>query len=924
MDCVICDEYIKRSLDNGLTVEEVKLFGRANDFEAQEELNRLIEEDWDEDLTLSSWKAYVDQYRRVNPIPIEIGSATLGDIIQDVSIEQLLKNQNGAWNALKRTFGQNGLSVKSVREIETSALSVLSRISPDTRGREPVKGLVFGSVQSGKTANMEALISMAADTYWNIFIILSGTIENLRVQTRDRFVRDLKNTTAIAWRHIDLSGEDRKYSTSEMKLNVKGDFTHGTRYVVTCLKQKSRLQKLINWLYSDKDKARRMRVIVIDDEADQASINTAPILDGEDAEEYEQSRREINRLIVCLANGLLPSGMKPEVELQAMNYVSYTATPYANVLNEPPGESLYPKDFVHSLSAPDEYFGVNVIFGNTDYVDEDGKSLAPGLDVVRRVSDSDANDIKSAHKEQYGHTPLSMKKALCWFLCSAAVLRMRGHRKSISMLVHTSNKGTDHNVDYQLVHEFLTLTTEQEVLGLCSLVYREESMRFTYGDLARDFSAYGLLDWMEKSLPSFEEIEGEISGLIGEVGNITFAGGETLRYANGINICIDNCYSDRESPENVKMRLVYPSENQLREMRKAPVFIVIGGNTLARGLTIEGLACSYFTRNTNQADTLMQMARWFGYRKGYELLQRVWLTDEIERKYRALAKVEANLKEEIKRFEECGLRPDRLGVKVLAIPEVAKFMLSAKNKMQSAVACDYNFAGYGCEVTEFDSSILPLQRNIELTEKFLGKIDAKVKHTESNGATIWRGVSTEEIKEYACSYEISKHSELTQDDLRRIFSWIDGAGSSKLGAWNVAVAGRHDSPSGTWTCAGAANLPRVERSRKVREESHIDIGSLRSGADALCDVDESSLTSGQLEILRQGGRNIDSIRKRALLNLDSTPLLLIYRIDSRSTRASKYRAPIGTECDIISFSIIIPGEGNGGKAESYSIKLDRR
>lgn len=229
MDCVICDEYIKRSLDNGLTVEEVKLFGRANDFEAQEELNRLIEEDWDEDLTLSSWKAYVDQYRRVNPIPIEIGSATLGDIIQDVSIEQLLKNQNGAWNALKRTFGLNGLSVKSVREIETSALSVLSRISPDTRGREPVKGLVFGSVQSGKTANMEALISMAADTYWNIFIILSGTIENLRVQTRDRFVHDLKNTTAIAWRHIDLSGEDRKYSTSEMKLNVKGDFTHGTR-----------------------------------------------------------------------------------------------------------------------------------------------------------------------------------------------------------------------------------------------------------------------------------------------------------------------------------------------------------------------------------------------------------------------------------------------------------------------------------------------------------------------------------------------------------------------------------------------------------------------------------------------------------------------------------------------------------------------
>lgn len=405
------DEYISEALDSGLSIDQVKLFGKSDEGEAQGELERFQEDEfWDESLTIESWSQYVDDYRRMNPVPIEVESATLGSIKIEEDLSAMLSSRSSSWRSLKASLLDSGFSQKSMREIEASGKSVLHRLSHDTRGSGTVKGLVYGSVQSGKTVNMEALVSMAADTYWNIFIILSGTIESLRVQTRDRFKDDLKNTAGISWRHIDLAGDESEMMSSQLKLNSFGDHTYGTRYVITCLKQKGRLTKLIDWLYGDRDKARRMRALVIDDEADQASVNTVAILDGEDAEGFEQNRREINRLIVCLANGFLSDGSKPDVKMQAINYISYTATPYANVLNEPPGESLYPKDFVHSLTSPDEYFGANVIFGNPEYVDEDGNCLAPGIDVVRIVPDSDVLSLKDAHDRGWGPLRVRWRK----------------------------------------------------------------------------------------------------------------------------------------------------------------------------------------------------------------------------------------------------------------------------------------------------------------------------------------------------------------------------------------------------------------------------------------------------------------------------------------------------------------------------------
>ena len=921
----IYDTFIREALESSWTIEQVKLLGSDNSLAAEEKLEELIEDEgWEDSLTLERWAEYVEAYKKVNPIPIEVESATLGAITIQEDLSSLLNGPDSSWKALKAEFaGPAGLSVDSIRDIESSGHSVIYRLRSDTRDTGTVKGLVFGSVQSGKTANMEALISMAADSYWNIFIILSGTIENLRIQTRDRLARDLKTTQAIAWKHIDLAGEDAKMSASQLKLNPVDNYTYGMRYVITCLKNKSRLTKLISWLYSDKDKARRMRIIVIDDEADQASVNTALILSGEEAEQYEQDRREINRLIVCLANGLLANGAGPDVEMQAINYISYTATPYANVLNEPPGESLYPKDFVHSLAAPKEYFGVNVIFGNPEYVDDEGHCLAPGLNIVRIVPKEDVDDLKEAHDNGWGASPRVMERAICWFLCCAAVLRSKGRKKPISMLVHTSGRGSHHSVDYAMIEDFITKTSHEILMQACSDVYEEETARFTYADLARDFSTYGLLDKMDRSLPPFELIKDEIVELVSEVGNIKYAGDEEFDYSGGINLCIDNCYSDKEADNGVKMRIVYPDAQQLSKMGKAPVFIVVGGNTLARGLTIEGLVCTYFTRNSNQADTLMQMARWFGYRKGSELLQRIWITEEVRAKFRALSKVEANLKEEIKRFEECGIRPENLGVKVRAMPEVRKFALSARRKMQMADPCDYDFTGYSYEITEFDSDRETLRRNVEVSESFLRNITKKSAPMAKGNAVVWEKISSEDIVEYLAAYAVSGHSSVTVEDLEVFSKWLLGPNAERIDYWNVAVAGKHNGPSGSWTIEGSVPLPKVERSKKSAIDGWIDIGSLRSGSDALCDVDMGALSPEKKREIHEGGINKNVGQKRAMAGLGRVPLLLIYRIDSLSRRSSATRIPIGTSCDVMSFSIVIPGDKHvGGNVSAVWMRMD--
>lgn len=911
-----CKEWIAQQIDSGQTWEGVKSYG-----EDESNLNMLKDDElFPLEMTPEMWTEFVEYYRSiVVSVQIVEGEDVVAIDKGGLSNEfEIPSGYSSTWESYKKFLGTK-MSPDSIANLQKSCSWILNHLSTDTRISGEIKGLVTGSVQSGKTANMEGLISMAADYDWNFFIILSGTIDNLRKQTRDRFKGDLCNSEGILWRVLDFTAEDKKFTADELKLNsLRGSKNFSNRYLTVCLKNRKRLEKLIDWLYSDTTRTNKLRIVVIDDEADQASINTADITPDE-----EQERCAINQMIVNLVNGKKSDGSTPEVKFQSMNYIAYTATPYANVLNEAPGESLYPKDFICTLPEAHEYFGAKVIFGN----DEEG---APGFPIIRNISGTEEGELKKLHKGESFRLPNSFQKSLAWFLCASAVQRIRGYKKPLSMLIHTAAVQNYHFAVYERVQYWLN--HDENILALCRQVYEEEIYSVTLDDLLSANPEYGFANQVATSYPSFDEIEGEIRELLNDVRNIELGDNKSLEYGNGVHLCVDNCRANKEAEEGTYLRIVYPNDEQLDKLAKAPVFIVIGGNTLSRGLTIEGLVCTYFARTSNLADTLMQMARWFGYRKGYELLQRIWMTTAVVERFEALTKVDMDLKREVERFMKQGISPEKFGPRIRNIPEIAKFRITSKRKSQSAEYDDFDFCGDSYETTDFENGLM-LQNNIKVAEDFIEKIDknTSIRRSSVVGAWVWDNIPYKQIKEmFLGKYVVSKYSSLC-NNLPYFGQWMDEMNKDgKLINWNVAVVDG-DNKERTWKVSGGYQAGLVERSRKKdkkeRDPNWIDIGSLRSGLDALCDIDEVNLTEKQRSHFKSVCKTRkDIISERCNFGLEDKPLLLIYRIKKDGgvpqKRSEHLREKMDAQRDIIGISIIVSGESIGeSHAKTLRIRM---
>ena len=851
-----------------------------------------------DDLEQEIWERYVAFYRKRHK-RIEVRSVGITDAPSGATYS-ISDSKTSAWKAYERSLAGK-MSDESIANIAVSSRWTLNQLSLDTRESGPVKGLVTGSVQSGKTANMEGLITMAADQDFNFFILLSGTIENLRMQTQTRLQKDLKNTAGITWKFLDFPNEDKHFSESNLKLNVLGKHDYAARYVTVCLKNKSRLVKLLKWLYSDPNVASRLRIVVIDDEADQASPNTCKIQDSEE----EQERKAINQQIIYLVHGLNEEGDEPkDTGFEAINYVSYTATPYANVLNESGPYSLYPRNFIYALEEPKEYFGASVIFGNME-------SGRPGLDMVNTIPPEDAKLLKKA--DALKDLPKSLKEAAGWFLDSAALLRHRKVKKNISMLVHTSSSVESQYLVYEALRHWLAGNPE-EVLEICQNTWEAEWDRLTKESIHEANPDYGFLEGIAPITETFADITPDIEKMLREITNIKWDEGSkgSLVYGPGIHMCLDNSRAVQytSNPDEDTLRIVYPTDDELKAMDEAPVFIVVGGNTLSRGLTIEGLVCTYFSRDSNQADSLMQMGRWFGYRKGIELLQRIWLTEAEEEKFKAMAKMDKELKNEIERFMTQHLTPAEFGPKVYTMPEIAKFKLTAANKMQKATAADFNFEGYNGELTDYEDGE-GLKDNIACTKEFIDSISQthafEVSDFTGAKSYVWRNVDYADVKNTFLTgrFQLSDKSSL-KADLPCLVKWLDEkVETGKYKSWNVAIVNGPDA-SEPWPVAnGKISWSAIHRTKKLRVTDHIDIGSLRSGTDVLCDVEPSKANAERLQQAIKSKK--DLVLKRSGLGLMDVPLLLLYRIKKDGGKETKQRAVVGTAYDLVGFAIIISG-----------------
>ena len=284
-----------------------------------------------------------------------------------------------------------------------------------------------------------------------------------------------------------------------------------------------------------------------------------------------------------------------------MNYIGYTATPYATILNDPRKESLYPKNFISTLPVSKHYFGPQQIFGNSDLG-------YPGLSIISEVSKNDINTLKLLHTTgNKENLPASLKESLLWFICGTSVMRYKNINKPFSMLIHTSPNTKDHREVSKAIMQWLKETSVEQIVTECKKVWNSQTAKFNYIKLKEEqYKDFKEDSNTMKSYPSFREIEKTIKDiLLAEKDKYTFIelgdDKKEKKFSKGLHICIDNCKNNppqkKEGEDDgsfYSLRLSYPTK--MDKLDYSTSFIVIGGDTLSRGLTIEGLISSYFLR----------------------------------------------------------------------------------------------------------------------------------------------------------------------------------------------------------------------------------------------------------------------------------------------------------------------------------------
>ncbi|MCK9538033.1 MAG: Z1 domain-containing protein [Dokdonella sp.] len=748
--------------------------------------------------------------------------------------------------------------VSGIDDASNEVVSLLENPRDPEKTQFSCRGLVVGHVQSGKTANMTAVIAKALDAGYDTVIVLAGLTNKLRHQTQLRLYSDLVQRNPMNWQILTSNDESRDFRAPPQG----GFLSHSDKAQLAVVKKNvsplGELRKAINETLPAV--LRRLRILVIDDECDQASVNSAG---GE--LELTAINQHIRELLF---------------RLPAATYVGYTATPFANVLINPyrmDGQALddlYPRDFITALPSPERYFGTERLFGATPADPDDIQPDEEGLDMIRDVpADEEAKLQPRSMRERDAFQPAmtpSLEGAILYFLACCAARRARGHaQQHMTMLVHTSAWVITHERMAALItgwvdtHRNDLVTRKSHIGSQLEQVWMSEQGRLP-GDLT-DARPVGI-DEVFHYLPQVLK-------------NIEFP--------------VENGASD----------------DRINYLEGARTYIVVGGSILARGLTLEGLMVSYFLRTTSQYDTLLQMGRWFGYRPGYEDLPRIWMPSDLKLRFRALATVEQEIRADIEQYRLRDLTPMDLAVRIRAIPGMA---ITAANKMRAARRCAVSYWGTHRQTFRFahrDRTLL--ERNWGAGGELVSRVEALgLRDRGGGGRKLWRNVPKSSIRRFLVSYSIEpSHADLQPSML---LPFIDGAGP-RLSTWNVGIveSGRgrdSDSPLGTIGSVRTVNRARLRGANGVA-----DVKALMSRSDVVFDCDAQVGSNGSWEELK-------SARLDALGNV---PLLLLYAIarESRPERESKAREPLDAVRDVLGIGIVFPGSiTEGGNFVSVDIQ----
>ncbi len=787
------------------------------------------------------------------------------------------------WQLVKESLRKFNFNDDDIQEIDDVTTSILNEgFEPPNKKKFVVRrGLVLGYVQSGKTTNFISLISKAADAGYRFIFVLTGITDNLRVQTQLRVDERLILKPA-QW--IKLTDVDNDFASNEKNAAAFDNAAKsGNQTVIAVVKKNAkRLEFLLDWLGKlDQTTRDNLPILIIDDESDQATPNTG-----------KKKQSVINKLVEKLAD---PEFMPRNV------YVAYTATPFANLLMDGSVEkNLYPRDLVYPIKPGKGYFGAAELFGR-EALDEDDNEIFPEVNILREVDQIDVEKIRHnrwIYEQELRNPDDSLVNALLWFILATATREFRESKRDFStMMIHTSSRRQDHKNLRDSLDEYLSDLKNYD-LYKAKIQPRLKSL-WESETSNNDVKFTG-------KVPLWEDIEPLC-----------------LDVARAIEVKVDNHVS--------KDRIFYSDKEPFPRVPK----IVIGGNTLSRGLTLEGLITSYFLRASGQCDSVLQLGRWFGYRHGYEDLQRVFMPNykplEFMEWFKSLALLEADLREQIQSMRKDNITPGQLAIKIRNHPYLA---VTAAAKARNAVPAHIAFSNQRIDVTMHPNDKNALEGNIANAQKLVGAINKDFEfHRDST------------YRNYPVYYDIP--SRLIFDflkghnfvnDAKSISSkaWIDyitkANSFDELDFWNVFIGSpSHGKIPGTMEFVPGLEVSKVSRAGRPHTE-HIRTGTLSMQIDTLSDIKKGSLSENDLTALKAGKLSesqIFKIRERGLgkQGKQVNGLLGLYIIDKDSKpknwdpdkKALPFAKtqPLEAPSDLLGISMFFPGTSEIKLAVDY-------
>jgi len=738
------------------------------------------------------------------------------------------------WEFAKLQLLNEGRSQEEIDEVVKSSSQILGLLSSPITDQFASRGLVLGYVQSGKTTNFIATISQAADEGYRLIIVLSGVTNNLRKQTQERLERSLTGENPKNWNW--LTSIDSDFSAS---MNANDLLSAPSKRVIAVVKKNnSRLKRLKNWLESAPISVRQgLPVLIIDDEADQATVNSHKLLNRQTA---------INKTLTTM--------LKPAF-LPKNAYLGYTATPFANILSNAKDETqLFPRDFIYPLKRSEKYFGAEQIFGR-EPIDEEDQAVLTERNIIIPIDYSDREALGTLI-DPNNHVvptdlPESLHESIQWFVVATAARRIRSNKNNFStMLIHTSGRIPSHKDMKTLVGKYLTY-----LQGLPAAEI-DQKLSDCWNHRAAD-------GWLEGDSPIFEwdDIKSE-----------------AVKVLNACKLIVDNSKSDD--------RLVY----DFQEEEKAVPYIVIGGNTLARGLTLEGLICSYFMRTSSAYDSLLQMGRWFGYRVGYEDLQRIWMQDDLISNFRHMALVEEEIRQQIEQLAAEGLDPSQVPIR---IRDHKLLTITALNKMNYARRLQIGYSDTRVETISLDSKAEILLSNQLATKNLIEQIKKsglEITTKNPEGWPIFNDVPWKIVRNFFEEYKWVDSA--TRANGKLIKTYIDAhQGSQDLEKWNIFVYQINSANVPIVDLGNGISATAIKRSAldKSKQNNTVNIHHLVSSIDGSADV-ELSKKSVTAHLKSQNKKvsdtNLRVLRQESLPSVNRG-LLGIYIVDKDSKKEPK-------------------------------------